>query len=98
MTRTKTFKLRLSDGEHRRLIALAGKRGVSALLRSRALGPDKRQEKMENLAIVAELARARNLLNQIARHSEQHSPNNQIEILARLICVEREFSKLKARC
>lgn len=98
MTRTKTVKVRLTEAEHRRLKALAGKRGVSALLRIRALGPDTREEKTERLTILAELARARNLLNQIARHSQRQQPTGQIEIVARLICVERELSKIKRPC
>ena len=94
MTRSKTLKLRLTEAEHRRLKALAGKRGVSMFLRTCALGPDKRQKKSERLALVAELARTRNLLNQIARHCGRQEPINQMEILVRLICVEREVTKL----
>lgn len=97
MTRTRNIKIRLTDGEHRRLKALAGNRGVSAFLRIRSLGTDERQEKSERLILVTELARARNLLNQIARNSERYRPTQQIEIVARLICVEREFSKLNGR-
>ena len=95
MTRTKTIKIRLSDEEHRCVKALAGKRGISALLRIRALGPDERQEKTDRLIVVAELARTRNTLNQIARDVERREPTAQIEIVARLVCVERELSKIK---
>jgi Trp operon repressor len=95
MTRTKSIKIRLTDDEHQQLKSLAGARGISALLRRRALGPDRRQVQSERLKIVAELARARNLLNQIARNSERHTPPEQIQIVAQLLAVERQLSKFK---
>jgi hypothetical protein len=95
MTRTKSIKIRLTDEEHQHLKKLAGARGVSALLRTGALGIDRRQEQTERLKVVAELARARNLLNQIARNSERHAPPEQIQIVAQLIDVERQLTKLK---
>ena len=75
--------------------ALAGVRGISALLRRRALGPDRQQVQSERLRVVAELARARNLLDQIARNSERRRPPEQIQIVAQLIAVERQLSKFK---
>src|SRR5436189_196455 len=71
MSRTKSIKIRLTDNEHQRLKARAGARGVSALLRIQALRPDRRQKQREQFALIAELARARNLLHQIARNSER---------------------------
>jgi hypothetical protein len=67
MNRTKSINIRLSEDELRRLKRSAGKRGVSALLRTKTLGPDQRQIQTGKFAVVAELARSRNLLNQIAR-------------------------------
>lgn len=96
MTRTKNIRIRLTDEEHRRLKALAGARGISALLRHRALGPDRQQVQSERLRVVAELARARNLLAQIARNSERRRPTEQIQIVAELIAVERQLLKFKA--
>jgi len=95
MTRTKSIKIRLTSDEHRRLKALAGARGISALLRRCALGPDRRQVQNERLRVVAELARAGNLLNQIARHFERRMPSDQIQIVSQLIAVERQLSRFK---
>ena len=95
MNRTKSIKIRLTDNEHRQLRARAGARGVSALLRIQALGPDHQQERRGQFALVAELARARNLLNQIARNSERRMPSQQIEIVSQLIAVERQLSNFK---
>ena len=95
MNRTKSIKIRLTDNEHRQLKARAGARGVSALLRIQALGPDRQQERREQFSLVAELARARNLLNQIARNSERRMPSQQIEIVSQLIAVERQLSNFK---
>lgn len=95
MTRTKSIKIRLTDDELRRLKATAGRRGVSSLLRVRALGPDRRQLQVERLAVLSEFNRARNLLNQIARNSQRQTPLAQIEIVSQLIAVERQLSILK---
>jgi hypothetical protein len=95
MKRTKSIKIRLTDGELRRLKTCAGPRGVSAFLRVRALGPDRRQLQTERLNFLAEFARARNLLNQIARSSEKRPLPEQFQIVAQLIAVERVLSKLK---
>ena len=87
--------MRLTDAEFRRLKTLAGARGVSAHLRLRALGPDRRQEQTERLTVLAELARARNLLNQIGRNCERQRLPDQIQIVAQLIAVERQLSGFK---
>ena len=94
MTRTKNIRIRLTDEEHQQLKSLAGARGISALLRRRALGPDRRQVQNERLRVVAEIARARNVLNQIARNSERCTPPDQIQIVAQLLAVERQLSNL----
>jgi len=94
MNRTKSIKIRLTDNEHRQLKARAGVRGVSALLRIQALGPDRRGEQF---ALIAELARARILLNQIARNCERLNPSEQIQIVAQLIAVERQLSNFKKK-
>lgn len=96
MKRTENIKIRLTVDELRRLKVRAGPRGVSALLRVQALGPDQRQLQTERLTVLAELARARNLLNQIARNSQRQPPLSQIEIISHLIGVERLLSNLKA--
>jgi hypothetical protein len=95
MTRTKSIKIRLTADELRRLKTCAGPRGVSALLRVRALGPDRRQVQSENFAFLAEFARARNLLNQIAWNSKRQTPLVVIEIVSQLITVERQLSNLR---
>ncbi len=95
MTRTKNIKIRLTDDEFQRLKRCAGKRGVSALLRNRALGPDQRQVQSEKFAVLAELARSRNLLNEIARCCRRQPPLAVIEIVSQLIAVERQLSNLK---
>lgn len=95
MIRNKSIKIRLTDGEHQRLKTLAGRRGISALLRVRALGIDQRQEQFQRLTVIAELARARNVLNQIARSCERRPLMERIEILAQLIRVERQLSTFK---
>jgi hypothetical protein len=95
MNRTKSIKIRLTDDELRQLKACAGMRGVSALLRVRALGPDPRQIQIERLAFLAEFARARNLLNQIARNSQPQTPLALIEIVSQLIVIERQITNLK---
>ena len=95
MKRTKSIKIRLTPGELWRLKGTAGRRGVSALLRARALGPDPRQMQKERLAFLAEFARARNTLNQIARNSQRQPPLALIEIVSHLIAVERQLSTLK---
>ena len=97
MNRTKTIKIRLTDSEQRQLKARAGTRGVSALLRIRALGPDRQQRQREQFALIAELGRARNLLNQIARNSERLKSSEQIQIVAQLIAVERQLSNFKKK-
>lgn len=95
MTRTKSIKIRLTDDEFQRLKRRAGKRGVSALLRNRALGPDRRQVQSEKFAVLAELTRARNMLNQIARSCQRQPPLAVVEIVSQLIVVERQLSNLK---
>jgi len=95
MKRTKNIKIRLTEDELERLKRRAGKRGVSALLRNRALGPDTRQVQSENFAVLAEFTRARNLLNQIARSCQRQPPLALTEIVAHLIAVERQLSTLK---
>jgi len=95
MSRTKSIKIRLTDNEHQQLKARAGARGVSALLRIQALRPDRRQKQREQFALIAELARARNLLHQIARNSERRMPSEQIQIVSQLIAVERQLSNFK---
>ena len=95
MKRTKNIKIRLTEVELRRLKVCAGSRGVSAFLRVRALGPDRRQKQTERLAVLAEFTRTRNLLNQIARNSQRQTPLAVIEIVSHLIAVERQLSNLK---
>ena len=95
MKRTKSIKIRLTDDELRRLKVRAGLRGVSSFLRIQALGPDRRQIQMERLVILAEFARARNLLNQIARNLQRQPPLEQIEIVSQLIAVERQLLNLR---
>jgi len=94
MRRTKSIKIWLTDAEHERLKKLARRRGISALLRARALNGDRREE-ADRLSIVAELARARNFLCQIARNSERRPPLEQIQIVAQLIAVERQLSSFR---
>jgi hypothetical protein len=94
MTRTKTIKVRLTEGEHRRLKTLAGKRGVSLLLRTSALGPDRKERKSEHFGIIAELARIRNLLIQIAQNSVRHPPVDQVWLVSQLVTVERELLRI----
>jgi len=95
MKRTKNIKIRLTEDEFQRLKRRAGKRGISALLRNRALGPDTRQVQSEKFAVLAEFTRARNLLNQIARSCQRQPPLALAEIVAHLIAVERQLSTLK---
>ena len=95
MKRNKCINLRVTGDELRRLKAGAGRRGVSAFLRVRALGPDRRQVQTERLTVIAELARVRNLLNQIARNSQRQTPMAQIEIVSHLIALGRKLSNSK---
>ncbi len=95
MKRTKSIKIRLTDGELRRLKSSAGPRGVSAFLRVRALGPDRRQLQTERLTVLAEFARVRNLLNLVARSSEKRPLPEQFQIVAQLISVERVLLNIK---
>lgn len=97
MKRTKSIKIRLTPGELWRLKATAGRRGVSALLRVRALGPDPRQMQTERLAFIAEFARARNAIVQLARNCQRQPPLALIEIISHLIAVERQLSNLKPK-
>jgi hypothetical protein len=94
MTRTKITKVRLTEDEHRRLKASAGKRGVSAFLRLCALGKDQREQKSEALRVVAELARIRNLLVLVAQNSVRRPSLDQILIVSQLVNVERELSRI----
>lgn len=95
MTRTKSIKIRLSEEELSQLKRAAGKRGVSALLRRQALGMCREQERIGQLGVLAELVRARNLLSQIARDCQRRALPEQIQIVFRLIAVERQLSKFK---
>jgi hypothetical protein len=95
MKRTRNIKIRLTEDEYQRLKRRAGKRGVSALLRRRGLGPDKRQRQADKFAVLAGFNRARNLLNQIARRCQQQPPLAVLEIVSQLIAVERQLSNLK---
>jgi hypothetical protein len=95
MSRTTSIKIRLTETELRRLRTLAGKRGISALLRRRALGVDQQEDQKEKLLVITEIACARNVLNQIARNSERQPLAAQIEIVTHLIGVERELLRLK---
>jgi len=94
MTRTKITKIRLTEDERRRLKTLAGKRGVSAFLRLCALGKNQREQKSETLRVVAELARIRNLLVQVARDSVRRPALDQISIVSQLINVERQLTRI----
>jgi hypothetical protein len=49
----------------------------------------------EKFAVLAESARARNVLNQIARSCQRQPPVAVIEIVSQLIVVERQLSTLK---
>jgi hypothetical protein len=95
MKRTKSIKIRLSEDELKQLKRSAKARGVSALLRVRALGPDRRQTQSEKFAVLAELTRSRNLLNQIARNCQRLPPLALAEIISQLIAVERQLLSLK---
>lgn len=64
-------------------------------MRVRALGFDAPQENRELLMVVAELARARNILNQIARNSERRPLLEQIQIVTALLGVERSLSSFQ---
>jgi len=97
MTRTETIKIRVSEAEHRKLKAVAGQRGVSAFLRLQALGVDKRQAQREQLTIIAELTRVRNILNQIARNCERRPGPDQLEIVTHLVRLERELLSFNTR-
>lgn len=89
--RTKTVKVRLTEDEHRQLKALARKGGVSAHLRNSALKNDYRKE----LSVVAAIARARNLLVQIAQNSARRPEVDQVLIVSQLVTVERSLSKFR---
>lgn len=95
MTRTKSIKIRLSEDELSQLKHAAGKRGVSALLRRRALGMHRQQHRIDQLAVLAELARFRNLLTQIARDCQRRALPEQMQIVFHLVAVERQLSKFK---
>jgi hypothetical protein len=95
VNRAKIIKVRVTDDELRQLKTLAGKPGVSAFLRLRALGPDRHQQQSERLALIAELARIRNLLVQIARSSERQPPPAHVQIVTHLIAAERQLANLK---
>ena len=95
MKRTKNIKIRLTEDEFQRLKRRAGKRGVSALLRGRALGPDRRQVQAEKFTVLAEFAPARNLLSQIARSCQRQPPLAVTALLSQLIAVERQLSTFK---
>lgn len=95
MKRTRNIKIRLTEDEYRRLKSRAGKRGISALLRRRALGTDPRQADADKLAVLAGFTRARNLLNQIVQNCRHHPPLALVEIIAHLITIERQLSILK---
>lgn len=95
MNRNKSIKIRLTEDEFSRLKTAAGKRGISALLRRRALGQRREQERIEQLAVLTELARVRNLLTQIARECGRRALPEQIQIVVQLIAVERQLSKFK---
>ncbi len=94
MTRTKTIQIRLTNAEYRKLKLEAGTRGLSALVRLRALGPDRKAEENERLHIVAEVARTRNILNQLARRCATLSGPDQVMMLSQLVAVERQIRKL----
>jgi hypothetical protein len=96
MTRTKIVRVRLSPTEHESLKAKAGSRGVSALLRFGALGPDPRQEQKARLRVLGEVARARNILAEIARNFEPRPLVEQLHLLGRLIAVERQLMRFKS--
>jgi hypothetical protein len=97
MTRNKNIKIRLSEDELRRLKRIAGARGVSSLLRTKALGPDRRIIQAEKFSVVAELARARNVLNQIARNCQRQPTLAVMQIVSQLVAVERQLSNLKKK-
>lgn len=92
--RTTIVKIRLTKDEHRRLKTLAGKRGISRLLRTLALGPDRREQQEGRLQLVAELARIRNLLLQIALNSSAGRPLEQVRIIFQLVHLERALSRI----
>lgn len=95
MNRTKAITIRLTETELRHLKAKAGVRGLSALLRLQALGPDRQQEQKQRLSLLAEIARVRHALNQIARRCEEQAAIPQLDIVARLVSLERRLVALR---
>ena len=96
MTRTKSIKIRVTAEEYGLLKAIAGSRGISALLRNRALKGKSQNDRIERRAVVAELARMRNTLSLIGRYCERCSLPDQIQIVIHLCAVERALSSYKS--
>ena len=94
MTLTKSIKVRLTDAEHQTIKAKAGAQGISTFVRIRVLGADQRHDQKERLLILAELSRARTILNHIAQNSLSRPPVEQVHIMTQLCSLERELSKL----
>ncbi|HMJ88172.1 MAG TPA: hypothetical protein VK530_00065 [Candidatus Acidoferrum sp.] len=94
MTRNKTIRLRLSEDELGKLKSIAGKRGVSSLLRLSALALNHREQQAERLRLIGEVARIRNTLANVARTFELRPLLDQLHIVSRLIAIERELARL----
>jgi hypothetical protein len=58
------------------------------------LGPDRQEQNRERFTLIAELARLRNLLCQVARNCEQRALPHQATVLVQLIALERQLMKL----
>lgn len=94
MSRSKGIRIRLTEEEHKRLRTLAGKTSISAFLRLQALGPDRQRQLSDRLPLIAELARIRNMLTQIARLSEARPLSEQVHLVTRLVAVEQQLLKI----
>ncbi len=97
MSRTKTIRIRLTESEQRRLKSLAGRRGISALVRASAFGQDSREQVSEYLTLISELARIRNALVLLAQSSDRRPPIEALVIVSQLVALERGLPKVEPK-
>lgn len=93
MNKTRIIKIRVSDTEHAAIAKLAKPvGGVSALVRNslEAAG----LPSAPKVDALRELSRFSALLSVLARHSMGHAPTDDIEIIARLVALDRQVTDL----
>lgn len=100
MQRTKTIKIRVSDAEHERLLALSEKARLAEWMRETCLATKRQARsfpKAVDPALLRQIAGIGNNLNQLAKAVNQGDvkAGDAVTILAALSSIEHQLAKLR---